>query len=88
LFLNINLGFYKIPQRCCSLQVPRGLLIGVNQRKKSTWQPMLDVVKSQLSNWKNKQLSIGGRVVLRKSVLSSLPVYFLSFLKALAGLIT
>ncbi|KEH40613.1 hypothetical protein MTR_1g032320 [Medicago truncatula] len=41
-----------------------------------------------LSGWKSKNLSLGCRLVLLKSVLSSLPVYFLSFLKALVGIIS
>ena len=43
---------------------------------------------ARLSSWSNKLLSFGGRLVLLKSVLSSLPVYFLSFFKAPAGIIS
>lgn len=36
----------------------------------------------------NKYLSIGGRIVLLRSVLYALPVYFLSFFKAPTGIIS
>src|SRR4051812_35265492 len=55
-----------------------GIPIGANPRLKKTWQPVVDVVRSRLSNWNHKNLSIGGRVVVLKSVLSAIPVYFLS----------
>jgi len=38
--------------------------------------------------WKTKFLSFGGRLILLKFVLSSLPVYFLSFFKAPTGIIS
>jgi len=65
-----------------------GLPIGGNSRKLSFWQPVVDRIKAHLSLWSNKFLSFGGRLVLLKSVLSSLPVYFLSFIKAPAGIIS
>lgn len=36
----------------------------------------------------NKHISLGGKVVLLKSVLTTLPIYFLSFFKALEGVIS
>lgn len=56
-----------------------GLPIGVNPRKSYTWQPMVDVMRKRLSRWKGRNLSLGGRIVLIKSMLSSLPLYFFSF---------
>jgi len=41
-----------------------------------------------LSDWKSKNLSLGGRLVLLKYVLSSLSVYFFSFFKAPASIIS
>lgn len=41
-----------------------------------------------LSFWNNKFLSFGGRLILLKSVMSSLPIYFLSFFKVPAGIIS
>jgi len=65
-----------------------GLSIGGDPRKLKFWQPLINRIKSRLSGWKSKNLSLGGRLVLLKSVLSSLPVYFLSFFKAPAGIIS
>ena len=48
---------------------------------------MVDQIINRLSKWKCKFLSLGGRLVLLKYGMSSFPVYFLSFFKALAGII-
>ena len=45
-------------------------------------------LKNRLSGWKSRFLSFGGRLVLLKSVLTSLPVYALSFFKAPSGIIS
>ena len=62
--------------------------IGGDSRKLSFWKPVVDRIVSRLSSWNHKFLSFGGHLVLLKSVLSSLPVYFLSFFKAPAGIIS
>jgi hypothetical protein len=45
-------------------------------------------LKNSLSEWKSRFLSFGDCLVLLKSVLTSLPVYALSFFKALSGIIS
>ncbi|GJR27092.1 reverse transcriptase domain-containing protein [Tanacetum coccineum] len=42
------------------------------------WQEIVEKVKSRLSKWKSKTLSIGGRLTLLKSVLGSIPVFHMS----------
>jgi len=59
-----------------------GLPIDGDVTKISFWKPVVESITTRLSAWNNKFLSFGGRLVLLKSVLSSLPVYFLSFIKA------
>lgn len=59
-----------------------GLPVGANPRRKGTWNPVLQKFRSRLASWKGRNLSIGGRVTLINSVLSSLPLYFFSFYKA------
>jgi len=59
-----------------------GLPIGGNARRLSFWEPIIDRIKSRLSSWKSKHLSLGGRLFLLKFVVSSLLVYALSFFKA------
>jgi len=65
-----------------------GLLIGGDPRKLQFWHLLVDRICSRLSRWKCKNLSLGGRLVLLKSVLTSIPVYFLSFFKAPSGIIS
>ena len=64
-----------------------GLTIGGAQRL-NFWNPLLNHIKTRLSGWKSRNLSFGGRLVLFKYVMSSLPVYSLSFFKAPLGIIS
>ena len=51
--------------RVGSLQfVYLGLPIGGNARRLSFWKPIIGRIKSRLSGWKSKHLSLGGRLVL------------------------
>jgi hypothetical protein len=65
-----------------------GLPIGGDARKLQFWYPLVDQIRKRLSGWKCKNLSFGGRLILLKSVMSSIPVYFLSFFKAPSGIIS
>ena len=64
-----------------------GLPIGGNARRLAFWEPLLKRITSRLSGWSSNFLSFGGRLVLLKYVLSSLPVYALSFFKAPSGIV-
>lgn len=64
-----------------------GLPLGVSPRLKSSWKPVIDKFKQKLSSWKNKFLSFGGRVTLIKSVLNSLPIYYLSLFRIPEGVV-
>ncbi|MCH85285.1 LINE-1 reverse transcriptase like, partial [Trifolium medium] len=59
-----------------------GIPVGANPRRQETWQPIVESMTKRLSSWNGRNLSIGGRVTLINSVLSSLPLYFFSFYKA------
>jgi len=65
-----------------------GLPIRGDSWKLDFWKLLVEQVNSRLSRWKNRNLSLGGRLVLLKSIKSFLPVYFLSFFKAPAGIVT
>ncbi|WRX10498.1 Reverse transcriptase zinc-binding domain - like 2 [Theobroma cacao] len=47
----------------------------------STWQPIVDKFNAKLATWKGQFLSMGGRLTLINSVLSSLPLYYLSIMQ-------
>ncbi|GLT68412.1 hypothetical protein SLA2020_406460, partial [Shorea laevis] len=59
-----------------------GIPVGANPRNLSTWTPVVDCLRRKLSNWKCESLSFGGRIVLLNAVLSSIPVYFFSTMRA------
>ncbi|GJU81763.1 putative RNA-directed DNA polymerase, eukaryota, reverse transcriptase zinc-binding domain protein [Tanacetum coccineum] len=59
-----------------------GLPIGANMNKSSNWNAIIEKFQKRLTSWKAKNLSIGGRLTLIKSVLGSLGTYFFSLFKA------
>ncbi|GKU94416.1 hypothetical protein SLEP1_g7914 [Rubroshorea leprosula] len=59
-----------------------GVPVGANPRKISTWAPVIECLRRKLSSWRCDSLSFGGRIILLKAVLSSIPVYYFSTLKA------
>ena len=52
--------------------------LGTSIKTASIWNPILEKMEKKLSGWKRLYLSKGGRLMLLKSTLSSLPTYFLS----------
>ncbi|CAN1778684.1 Putative ribonuclease H protein At1g65750 [Linum perenne] len=59
-----------------------GIPIGSKSFNSAIWDPVLDKMEKRVQTWKAKLLSFGGRVTLLKSVLSGLPIYFMSLFKA------
>ena len=55
--------------------------------RNSDWQGVIDRFEKRLSTWKAKFLSSGGRLVLLNSVLSSLPIFMMSFFEIPAGVL-
>jgi hypothetical protein len=47
--------------------------------RNNDWQGVIDRFEKRISTWKAKFLSSGGRLVLLNSVLSSLPIFMMSF---------
>ena len=58
-----------------------GLLIGANGRSMSTWEVLVETLDRRLNMSGHKYISFGGRIVLLNSVLNSIPIFYLSFLK-------
>ncbi|GJZ74266.1 RNA-directed DNA polymerase, eukaryota, reverse transcriptase zinc-binding domain protein [Tanacetum coccineum] len=69
---------------CLILNTPfsyLGTKVGGSMSRVQAWTEVIDKVKSRLSNWKMKALSIGGRLTLLKSVLGSMPIFHMSVFK-------
>jgi hypothetical protein len=49
------------------------------------WRLVEERFQKKLSSWKGKMLSSGGRLVLINSILSSLPMYMMSFFRIPKG---
>ncbi|XP_072062309.1 uncharacterized protein [Arachis hypogaea] len=63
-----------------------GVPLRANPRLVKTWKPIIDKVEEKLSLWKSKVLNKAGKLVLIKSVLNSLTVYYLSLYKMLKAI--
>ncbi|GKA06654.1 RNA-directed DNA polymerase, eukaryota [Tanacetum coccineum] len=75
---------------CSILHTPfnyLGVKVGSNMNRICEWDDIISKVSSRLSKWKLKTLSIGGRLTLLKSVLSSIPLYHMSIYKAPLGVL-
>lgn len=57
--------------------------MGENPRSRKVWLKIINNIKSRLSSWKGRYISIGGSVTLINAVLNAIPSFTLSFYKAL-----
>ncbi|GJU30905.1 RNA-directed DNA polymerase, eukaryota [Tanacetum coccineum] len=64
-----------------------GVKVGANMSRISSWEDVVNKVSTHLSTWKLKTLSIGGRLTLIKSVLTSIPLYHMSIFKVPLGVL-
>ncbi|CAL5376573.1 unnamed protein product [Camellia sinensis] len=71
----LNCKFQKLPIKYL------GLPLGASPRSSRTWRPVIDKCKQRLASWKRRYLSLAGRLTLIKSVLASLPIFYLSIFK-------
>ncbi|KAE8716020.1 hypothetical protein F3Y22_tig00110156pilonHSYRG00217 [Hibiscus syriacus] len=58
-----------------------GLPVGTSKNSDMLWEPVIQNFSSKLAGWKASTLSLAGRLVLVKTVLSSLPIFFMSIFK-------
>ncbi|GJV32300.1 RNA-directed DNA polymerase, eukaryota [Tanacetum coccineum] len=64
-----------------------GVQVGSSMSRLQDWDIVVDKIVAKLSKWKVKNLSIGGRLTLLKSVLGSLPTYYFSLYKVPNGVL-
>ncbi len=62
-----------------------GLPLSIGQPRKEDWWTMIDKIEQRIEGWQAKLLSQGGRLVLVNSVLSNIPLYYLSIFRAQVG---
>ena len=58
-----------------------GVPLGSNMSRIDSWRDVLVKFKTKLTNWRVATMSVGGRLLLIKLVLSNLPTYYLSIYK-------
>ncbi|GJX92097.1 RNA-directed DNA polymerase, eukaryota [Tanacetum coccineum] len=58
-----------------------GTKVGGTMSRVQAWQEVVEKVKTRLSKWKMKTLSIGGRLTLLKSMLGSIPIFHMSIFR-------
>lgn len=68
---------------CKYLGLPLSIAIG--KPRKSDFQPLIDKVIGRLPSWQANMLLRGGRLVVVKSVLTTIPLYTLMVLQAPSG---
>lgn len=86
--VNINVDFIQAASSflaCKVVSIPflfLGTLLGVNHRRRDTWNPIISKVCLRLLVWHIKSLTLGNRVTMLDAVLANNLIYFLSFFKA------
>ncbi|GKV16979.1 hypothetical protein SLEP1_g27539 [Rubroshorea leprosula] len=55
-----------------------GITVGGSCKRIAFWKPLVEIFERKLASWKGRYLSLGGRITLINSVLSSLPVFWMS----------
>nr|GEZ20852.1 RNA-directed DNA polymerase, eukaryota [Tanacetum cinerariifolium] len=64
-----------------------GVMVGECMSRHNSWASTMDKLRSCVSKWKVKTLSIGGRLTLLKAVLGASPLYNMSIFKVPKGIL-
>nr|GEY18578.1 RNA-directed DNA polymerase, eukaryota [Tanacetum cinerariifolium] len=81
LFILIMESLHLSFQRVIDAGIFKGTKVGEAMSQIQAWKEVVEKVKSRLSKWKMKTLSIGGRLTLLKSVLGSIPIFPMSMFR-------
>jgi len=76
---------YTKTLNCAPMVVPfkyLGLEVGGNPRRKKIWEPIINKLEDRLSTRRWRYLSLAGRICVIKSVLTAVPLYYLSLFRA------
>lgn len=71
-------------------ELPFGYLsvpLGGNPRRIQAWKPLIEKMRLKLIPWRSKFLSLIGRLVVLKAVLSAVPIYYMAIFKAPTGVV-
>lgn len=85
-----QIGSFSGLVNCRTMTVPLqylGLPVGGNPRRLSLWDPVVSRLQKKLSSWRRNSLSFGGGIYLLKSILESIPLYFLSMFRMPLGIL-
>lgn len=58
-----------------------GVPLHHSKLRKEDLQPVIDKVIKRVAGWRGRLLSYGGRIILIRACLASIPIYLLSFIK-------
>ena len=58
-----------------------GMPVGGSHKRDTFWNGVIEKVQTRLSRWKGRCLTMAGRICLIKSVLSAIPLFFMSLFK-------
>jgi len=80
-----SIGVYAKTLNCTLMRVPfkyMGIEVGGKPRKKQFSKPILNKLRDKLCVWNERFMSLAGRICLIKSILTVVPLFYLSFFKA------
>jgi len=75
-----NLNSFASILNCDLMKIPftyLGMKVGGNHKRCKSWEGVLGKVRKWLDKWKGKRLSMAGRIFMIKSVLTSIPLFYL-----------
>jgi len=81
---NLLLQRFATVLNCATMKTPfkyLGMPVGGNHRRSKFWEEVVERVRRRLGRWKGKFISMAGRLCLIKSVLSALPLFYMSLYK-------